>query len=114
MFDFLLKNHKLLIAILVVGITMAIIAIILGLTMTITGTMIASFCLCFFAILFIGFSGYNLMYHPKTTEHIEMAKAHLNSSSSDSSTSSTEEKTEKAEKEEKAEDPKGGYFFYGD
>lgn len=54
------------------------------------------------------------MYHPKTTEHIEMAKAHLNSSSSDSSTSSTEEKTEKAEKEEKAEDPKGGYFFYGD
>ena len=79
MLEFITKNHTMLIALLIVGITFAIISIILGLTMTISGTMIASFCLCFFGIIFILFSGYNLMYHPKTEEHLTTLKGHLNS-----------------------------------
>jgi len=95
MFEFILKNKTLLISVLIVGITMGIIAIILGLTMTISSTMVASFCLCFFAIIFIGFGGYNLMYYPKTSEDLK------------SPVSSTPPSTEQAEAA-----AKGGYYFY--
>ena len=85
MFDFILKNHTVLIVLLVLGITMGIIAVILGVTMSITPTMVACIVMCFLSIIFIGFSGYNLMYHPKTQEHL----------SSESG-------------------PKGGYYYYKD
>lgn len=78
MFDFLKKqSHTILIVLLILGITMGIIAVILGLTMKVTGTMIASFVLCFLSIIFIICAGYNLMYHEKTTEHMSKLKKHL-------------------------------------
>jgi len=78
MFDFLKKqSHTILIVLLILGITMGIVTIILGLTMQITGTMIASFVLCFLSIIFIFCAGYNLMYHEKTKEHMGKLKAHL-------------------------------------
>jgi hypothetical protein len=78
MFDSLKKqSHTILIVILILGITMGIIAVILGLTMKVTGTMIASFVLCFLSIMFIICAGYNLMYHEKTKEHMGRLKAHL-------------------------------------
>ena len=78
MFDFFKKqNHTILIVILILGITMGIVSVILGLTMKVTGTMIASFVLCFLSIIFIICAGYNLMYHEKTKEHMGRLKEHL-------------------------------------
>jgi len=64
---------------------MGIIAVILGLTMSITPTMIASIVMCILSIIFIVFSGYNLIYHSNTLKS--------NPLSSESS-------------------PSGGYYYY--
>ena len=103
-FDFILKNQKLLIGLLVMGITFAIISAILGLTMKVTATMIASFVMCFLAIIFISFAGYNLYYNPKSAEQYSKLKEHLASSSSSSPSSDIGE----------SPTAQGGYFYYGD
>jgi ammonia channel protein AmtB len=77
MFESITKNHTILVVLLILGITMGIVSIILGLTMTVTATMMSSFVLCFLAIIFIAFSGYNLMYHEKAQENFTLLKAHL-------------------------------------
>jgi ABC-type transport system involved in cytochrome c biogenesis permease component len=95
MFDWLLKNYTLLWVLLILGVTMGIVAIILGVSMEVTPSMIASIILCVFSIIFIAFSGYNLMYHPKLTEQL--------SSDSDESLLSTFKPEGKTS---------GGYFYY--
>lgn len=98
MLEFITKNHTMLVVVLILGITMGIVSIILGLTMTVTATMISSFILCFLAILFIAFSGYNLMYNDKAQEHFSLLKAHMQGGiSSESSHSNVNT---------------DGYFFY--
>ena len=114
MFEFIVQNKTLLISVLVIGITCGIIATILGLTMQVTGTMIASFILCFLAIIFIAFSAYNLFYHPDKEKMIENMKTRLTELMGEekSPLSSTPPSSENVIIDETPK--KGGYFFYGD
>ena len=87
----------------------------------VTGTMVASFCLCFFAIIFIVFSGYNLMYHPKLDEHMGSLSDHLSSESENlgkakqlfSSVMKSAPQPDLAPEAASAV-VSGGYFYYGE
>jgi hypothetical protein len=110
MFEFIVQNKTLLISVLIVGITFAIISVILGLTMQITGTMIASFVLCFLAIIFIFFGAYNLFYHPDKEKMIKELTSKLHElNGSDANPLSSEPPSSEAIEPVS----KGGYFSYG-